>query len=412
MFVRLRILLTGLLIVMLAGACQNHSTGQERQDHNRENFNANGYGEGELAMFQPRQRPFRKAYLDRLRVPAGFEIGVFARNAGHARMMTVLEDGTVLVSRPNQGDVLALRDTDGDGEADSRRVVVSGIPDVHGLVVRQGQLYLAAPRRVFVTEIRSEGAYPEPRPILDNLPAGGRHPYRTLGIGPDNRLYISVGSSCNACEEENPEHAAILRAPLSGGEREIFAEGLRNTIGFGWHPQTGEMWGMDIGTDWVGADDPPEELNRLEAGAHYGWPWCFGDRQEDPTVDVPPPDNLSRFEFCARTRPAVLTHQAHSTPIGWAFYTERKFPLEYQGDAFIPLRGSWNRYPAVGYGVARVDFKNGEPVAIEPFITGFLIEDGDAHFGRPAGAAVTPDGALLISDDVNGVIYRVTYRVE
>jgi glucose/arabinose dehydrogenase len=356
--------------------------------------------------FRPERRPATDALIRQLHVPPGFQVSVFARDLGNARMMLVGDDGTVYLSRPQQRDVLALRDRDGDGRADDRRTVLSGLDGAHGLALHQGRLYVAGVRRVVAADLR-DGA-PSWQTLIDDLPAGGQHGKRTIGFGPDGRLYLSVGSSCNACDETNPEHATILRARADGQERAVFARGLRNTIGFAWHPDTKELWGMDHGSDWRGDDQPPEELNRLVDGADYGWPLCFADRRPDPLFDSrKAPDQAAH---CRKTEAPALTYQAHSAPIGMAFYTGRQFPAEYRHDAFVAMRGSWNRKPATGYKVVRIRFENGRPVRFEDFLIGFLVEDGRAQFARVAGVAVAKDGSLLVSDDENGVIYRVAFR--
>ena len=182
---------------------------------------------------------------------------------------------------------------------------------------------------------------------------------------------MGVGSTCNACDETNKENATILRADLNGSHRMIFASGLRHTIGFGWHPQTGEMWGMDMGSDWRGNHIPPEELNRIVEGGNYGWPFCYGDRQVDQHLNVAP-KGTTREAYCAETLPPALTYTAHSAPIGLTFYTASQFPSDYQGDAFVAMLRSWNRTPPSGYKVVRIRFEDGTPVGVEDFLTGFL----------------------------------------
>jgi glucose/arabinose dehydrogenase len=159
----------------------------------------------------------------------------------------------------------------------------------------------------------------------------------------------------------------------------------------------------------LGGNVPPEELNRIESGKNYGWPYCYGNRQVDPVMPDPP--DMTKEAFCATTEPPLLENQAHEAPIGFTFYTGTNFPAEYTGDAFVALHGSWNRFPPTGYKVVRLQFENGQPTAFQDFVTGFLIEDGKAHFGRPAGITVAPDGSLLFSDDINGVIYRVRHGI-
>jgi glucose/arabinose dehydrogenase len=345
--------------------------------------------------------------LTRLKTPAGFNVSVFATGLGRPRMMAVADDGTVYVTRRGSNDVVALKDKDGDGRSDETRIVVKDLEHVHGIALRGNQIYLATPAEVWLSERKQDGSLSAPRKIADGMPNGGQHSSRTLGIGPDDMLYINVGSTCNNCTEVNKQNATMQRMTLDGKSRATYAKGLRNTLGFGWHPETREMWGMDHGTDFLGDDVPPEELNRLVQGKDYGWPRCYGEQRPDPTRDKP--EGMTREEFCAKTEPAVMTYQAHSAPIGFVFYTGSQFPAEYRNDALIAIHGSWNRNPPTGFRVVRVKFENGKPIRFEDFLTGFTIEDGAAHFGRPAGLAIAHDGALLISDDSNGVIYRVAH---
>lgn len=357
--------------------------------------------------FVPETREPTRDNIAQLRTPDQFAINVWAQDLGHARMLAVSDNGTVYVTTPKQNRVLALRDVNGDGQADELMIVADNLPMVHGIAIHGNNVYLAAPKTVWVAQIQANGTLSNPRVIIDDLPDGGQHPNRTLAVGPDNMLYISVGSSCNACEETNPESATILRANLDGSSRTVFARGLRNTIGFGWHPQTGEMWGMDHGSDERGNDIPPEELNRIEEGNHYGWPWVFGKQQIDEVMT--PPADMTKQEFAAMTAPSFIEYQAHAAPIQMTFYRGNQFPERYRNGAFVAMRGSWNRFPAVGYKVVFIDFESGEPVGFEDFVTGFLVENGQAQFARLAGIAVLPDGSLIFSDDQHGMIYRVTY---
>jgi len=359
-------------------------------------------------------RPARREPTDdrvkTLRLPPGFTIAIFARDLDHARMLLAADDGSVLLTRPRQGDVLRLRDRDGDGRADEREAIVRDLDGVHGIALRDGQLYLATPTTVYVVQLDGAGTA-RPRALMERLPAGAQHPHRTMDFGRDGALYVSIGSSCNACQEKDPEHATMLRADAATGERRIFARGLRNTIGFAWHPRSAELWGMDHGSDWRGNDVPPEELNRLVDGKNYGWPWVHGKRVVDTRTDHDPP-GTTKAGYAPRTEPSVLEYQAHSAPIGMVFYTGTQFPPEYRGDAFVAMHGSWNRVPPIGYKIVRIGFEGDRPVEAQDFVTGFLAPDGESHFGRPAGITVAKDGALLFSDDTNGVIYRVTYRKE
>jgi glucose/arabinose dehydrogenase len=344
----------------------------------------------------------RIAALD---VAPGFELNVYRRGLGHARMLATHGDH-VYLTRPMQGDVLRLVDSDADGVAESQQVVASDLMGVHGIAFRESTVFLATPKSVYTATIDASGNFGAPAEIISDLPDGAQHPNRTLGIGPDGKLYISVGSSCNACAETNPEHATMLRAELDGSARTSFATGLRNTIGFDWHASTSVLWGMDHGSDWLGDDIPPEELNRLESGKNYGWPYCYGERLVDPVIQDPP--NMTKEAYCAMTVAPEITVQAHGAPIAFKFYQGTSFPESYRSSAFLALRGSWNRSEATGYKIVRLTFDAaGEPIAFEDFVTGFLIEDGTAEIGRLAGITFAPDGALLFSDDENGIVYRV-----
>jgi glucose/arabinose dehydrogenase len=283
-------------------------------------------------------------------------------------------------------------------------------PNMHGIAIHGGRMYLAAVTQVYAADIRENGTLGELQPIIDGLPDGGQHPNRTIAFGPDGMLHITVGSTCNACAETNEENATILRTNPAGSQRTIFASGLRNTIGFGWHPETGELWGMDHGIDWLGDQEQKEELNHLVEGRKYGWPYVYADGKINPADE--PPAGVTPQEWAEQSEEPVLLHTAHSAPMQMAFYTGTQFPEDYRNDAFVAMRGSWNRKPPSGYEVVRIDFQDGKPVAFEPFLTGFLVEREDGThgmFGRPVGLAAMPDGSLLVGDDTNGVIYRIAY---
>lgn len=356
-------------------------------------------------VLRPTELPFEEARLADLQVPAGFGVQVFATPGGTTRMLAA-NGGGIYVTRPEQGDVLRLEDNNADGVAEVSLTAVSGYPMVHGIAFNGDSVYLATPTTLLRGSVNEDGTFGLFETLIDDLPDGGQHWARTLGVGPDNQLYLSIGSSCDACAEANPEHATLLQVALDGTTRTVFASGLRNTIGFDWHPVTAELWGMDNGSDWRGDDIPPEELNQIEQGNNYGWPYCYGDRVVDPVIGDPA--NMTKAEYCAATTPSVLNNQAHEAPIGFVFYDAQAFPAEYQGDAFVAMHGSWNRIPATGYKIVRISFENGAPTAIEDFVSGFLNESGTATFGRPAGVTVDAQGALLFSDDSNGVLYRVT----
>ncbi len=371
-------------------------------------------------VLEPSPVPFdEKTALSRLKAPVGFAVSVFAKDLKNVRWMQVAPNGDVYASRREQGDVLLLRDADGDGAADQRRIVAQNIPYAHGLAWKDGRLYIASDKKVLVADVAADGSLSTPTQIIDDLPDAGQHPNRTLAFGADGWLYITAGSSCNNCRETNPEAATILRARPDGSGREVFAAGLRNTIGFGWHPVTGAMFGFDHGSDFRGDDVPPEELNEIRANKHYGWPYCYGNREPD-RFQVNEPPNGTKAGFCPTTEAPALTYTAHAAPIGLAFYTASQFPAEYRNNAFVAMRGSWNRAQPSGFKVVRVVFDGaGKPVRAEDFVTGWLLPPGGSgaadaarpsQQGRLAGLAVARDGSLLVAEDQNGVIYRVRHQ--
>lgn len=338
-----------------------------------------------------------------LKAPQGFMVSAFATGLKNIRIVAVAPDGTIYVSRRDQGDVLMLKDANGDGRADGPPVVVASRPGAHGLAIRDRKLYLATVKEVFVADILDDGRLSPLKLIIGDLPDAGQHPNRTLAFGPDGMLYISAGSTCNDCNESNPENATLLRATPDGKQRSIFASGLRNTIGFEWQPRTGELWGMDHGIDFLGDDDQQEELNKLELGKQYGWPHVYGAGGIYPQST--PVGDITKQEWKARSEPMTLGYTAHAAPMQMLFYRGANFPAEYQGDAFVTMRGSWNRSAPSGYEIVRVRFADGRAKSIEPFISGFLTDGGTTHIARPVGLAMAKDGALLMADDANGVLY-------
>lgn len=357
--------------------------------------------------FKPDKVPVTDERVAGLKVPQGFEVKAFAKDLQNIRIIVVAPSGDIYVSRRDQGDVLLLKDANEDGVLDEAPRTVAHRPSVHGLAIGDGHLYMATATEVFRAPLNPDGSLGAIERIINDLPDGGQHPNRTLAFGPDGMLYISVGSSCNACNESNPEHATLLRASPDGKSRTIFASGLRNTLGFAWDPKTGELWGMDHGIDFLGDDVQPEELNHIVKGKQYGWPHIWGKDGQNPQST--PPGEITKAQWTQMSEPMVLGYTAHAAPMQLVFYTGNQYPAAFRGDAFVTMRGSWNRKPASGYEVVRIRFRNGQPTAFEPFLSGFLTDEGRTHFARPVGLAVTRGGALLVGDDANGVIYRVSY---
>jgi len=344
-----------------------------------------------------------------IKAPAGFTVDVFARDLINPRMLAVSHDGILYATRRAVGDVIMLKDDNTDGKADGV-VTVASRPNMHGIAFDGNKVFLVTIHDVYSADVKADGTFGPLNRIIDDLPDAGQHANRTIDIGPDGMLYISVGSTCNECQEDNPENATILRASKDGKTRTIFASGLRNTIGFDWEPMTGALYGVDHGIDWLGDEVQIEELNHIEQGKKYGWPYVYGMSGINPHIN--PPEGITLDQWAKQSTESVLGYTAHSAPMQMAFYGGAAFPADYKGDAFIAMRGSWNRRPPSGYEVVRVDFENGSPVKFEKFLEGFLLEQENGKFGyvgRLAGVAVASDGSLFVSDDSNGVVYKVYY---
>lgn len=348
-----------------------------------------------------------------LKLPAGFSIAKFAE-ISNPRMLAVNTDGTIYVSQRTPGTLTMLKDTNGDGAADVQKVIAEK-KQMHGVYVADGKIYLATVKEVFVADINRDGSLGELKMLMNDLPDGGQHPNRTLAVQ-NGKIWISVGSTCNACHETDVESATLLTTDLNGKNRKIYASGLRNTIGFGWHPVSKKLFGMDHGIDWLGDNDQREELNELIEGKKYGWAYVYADGKLNPQDQVPKELGLTNADWAKQSVNPVLLYTAHSAPMQMAFYTGSAFPAEYKNDAFVAMRGSWNRNPPSGYEVVRIRFdKSGNPQNIEPFLTGFLVKGGapdgkDAHIARIAGLAQMPDGSMLLTDDTNNIIYRISYN--
>lgn len=337
-----------------------------------------------------------------LQVPEGYRIRAWATGLKGPRMLDWTDDGWLLVTRPASGDVWALRDADGDGVSDLRHRAAKGLAGVHGLEVDGNRVTLVTEDAMWEAALQAGGVLGEPEARFTGFPTGGVHKYHFVGKGPDGRRYVSVGSSCNACVETHELRATMVRFDADGISASVFATGLRNTQGFDWHPTTGVMWAMDNGADHLGDTEPPEELNRIESGRDYGWPWQWASSRVDGEREPGLPAPVD----------AVLTYQAHTAPIDFVFHPGGGAYTDLAGDALVAMHGSWNRRPPAGFEVLRVAFDDrGEPTEITPFASGWLVEKREgrwAQFGRPAGLAIDPSGAIYVSDDSNGVIYQIS----
>jgi glucose/arabinose dehydrogenase len=347
--------------------------------------------------------PTATTVSERIRVPAGFSLHQFATGIANARFLRLTPAGDLLVSVPRTGRILLLaRDADGDGRSDGVRDLLDGLASPHGLDLHDGWLYVGETNAVgrvrFDPEQRAiRGSYQR---IAEGLPEKGNHWSRTLRVGPDGWLYVSVGSSCNVCEEKDPRRAAMLRMRLDGSGQEIFAAGLRNAVGFDWRPATGELFATDNGRDLLGDDFPPCELNRITAGGFYGWPYANGDNQPDPDFGSGHEDRI------ATALPPVHGFRAHTAPLGIVFLRRPPAGDPYHGAALVALHGSWNRTRKDGYKVVSLHWGKDGKIEERDFAVGF--ERDEEVIGRPVDVAEGEDGALYISDDYAGTIYRVT----
>ena len=334
-----------------------------------------------------------------VQVPQGFEVSVFAEGLSGVRMLDMGPDDRLYAVRSQAGEVVRF-ELNADGTANGGpAVVATGLRQPFGLAFRDGDLYVGETHQV----IRLTGpAFTQETVIVPGLPTGG-HWTREIEFGPDGLLYVSVGSSCNLCEEGDARRAAVVRYAADGSGEEIVAEGLRNTVGLAFHPETGALWANQNERDNLGDDVPAEELNILVPGGtveHFGGPYCYEDRVPNPEYADP--------GRCASTIPPALEMQAHSAPLGMVFYDGDQFPAEYRGDLFMAFHGSWNRSQPTGYKVVRVRVENGQPVSYEDFAAGWL-SGGGTVLGRPVAVEVGLDGSLYVSDDGAGRIWQVRW---
>ena len=346
--------------------------------------------------------------LERLNLPEGFNIEVYAEGLEGARSMAMGADGTLFVGTRNEGNVYAVKDTDGDYRADESYVIATDLEQPNGVAFRDGALYVAAVSRLFKYQnIEEQLDNPqEPELIYDDYPTNFHHGWKYIAFGPDNKLYVPVGAPCNICDSTSVDErfATITRMNADGSDREIVARGVRNTVGFTWHPETEELYFTDNGRDMLGDDIPPCELNKVtEVGQHFGYPFCHGGTIKDPEFGDQHP--------CSDFVPPIQNLGPHVAPLAVKFDTGPMFPESYKGHAFIAEHGSWNRSKKIGYRVMLVQLDaNGNATSYEPFIDGWLDDESQEAFGRPVDLLFLEDGSLLISDDVGNAIYRVTYK--
>lgn len=369
-----------------------------------------------------------------LKLPPGFQVNIFAKlakNYGQPRMLAIDKQGRLYVALANSNQVVMLPDANKDGIAETPVVVAHHLNSPNSLVLIDDTMLIANQDGV-IKLTRNGEKWSAPQPFISNL-AFGHHTQKTLKLGPDNHLYIEIGSSCNVCVESDPSRATIQRYTLEGkpagslvkigkhANDPTWARGLRNSQSFAWHPKTGAMFATNNGSDMrsstkngkVNDEIPPEHLNKIEAGKHYGWPYCWGN-PDNLTTMIQDPNVVGETNFCQTATPPAITFIAHSTPIGITFLDKSNWPAEYKNDAIVALHGSWNRQVPSGYKLVRVKFNDDKPTEVMDFATGWLNTNPDTNntsvWGRPTDVIVGTDGALYVSDDRAGYIYRITYQ--
>lgn len=338
---------------------------------------------------------------EKLRTPPGYQVSYFATGIDGVRMLRFTASGALIATVPDKGRVILLS-SKGQGAAPDSHVLLDGLNAPHGIDLYNGMLYVAEEDAVGAIAFDDatgmvKGGYAR---IITGLPEGGGHSTRTVRVGPDRKLYVTVGSSCNVCLEDDPRRAAMLRYDLDGSNGVIHAQGLRNSVGFDWRPSDGALFATDNGRDMLGDDLPPCELNLIEQDKHYGWPYAYGNNMPDPQFGTGAEDKI------AKAIPPAFSFRAHNAPLGITFVRNADAPAELRNAALVALHGSWNRSQKDGYKVVSLHWLEDGTIAERDFLWGFL--EGDEVIGRPVDIAEGPDGAFYISDDYAGIIYRVS----
>ena len=345
-----------------------------------------------------------QSILKQLHVPQGFVLSIFADNLPNARSMALGDNGVVYVGSGSEGAVYAVQDSNSDGVADKRYVVAKGLYLPNGVAYKSDSLYVAEVNRIIRFDHITQQLANPPKPavVYDQFPSDQHHGWKYLRFGPDNKLYTTIGAPCNICEPEKPIYSSLVRLNADGSGFEMLARGIRSSVGFDWQPETNALFFTENGRDYLGDEQPPDELNRwTTTGEHFGFPYCHGG-------DIPDPE-LAAGKKCAQFTAPVWKFRAHMAPLGLRFYRSKQFPVEYQHQLFVAEHGSWNRSEPQGYRVALVKFNQGKPVSEQVFIDGWLNKGGDV-LSRPVDILEMPDGSLLISDDKLGVIYKIAYN--
>jgi glucose/arabinose dehydrogenase len=342
--------------------------------------------------------------LDKIKLPSGFSIDVYAE-VENARSMALSPSGVVYVGNKDKDKVYAVKDTDGDFKADKKWVLATGLNMPNGVAFKDGDLYIAEVSKISkISDVESKLANPPaPTVVKDDYPTETHHGWKYIAFGPDGKLYVPVGAPCNICESKDEVYASITRINPDGSGREIFAKGVRNSVGFTWHPDTKELWFTDNGRDMLGDNVPSCELNYApKAGMHFGYPYCHEGSVKDPEFGNKKPCS----DFVA---PADKLGP-HVAPLGLKFYTGGMFPSSYKNQLIVAEHGSWNRSKKSGYNLSLVKVSNNKVSGHEVFASGWLDEAAQKAWGRPVDVLLLPDGSMLVSDDQANVIYRISYK--
>jgi glucose/arabinose dehydrogenase len=337
-----------------------------------------------------------------LKVSGDLNIGIFAKDLGAPRDLEFSPGGVLLASIPSEGKVVALPDKNNDGVADQVKEILVNLNKPHGLAFFENKLYVAEETRVAVYDWNEINLQPSNSAELFKLPAGGRHFSRTITFNSKGQLFVSIGSTCDVCIEKNGRLGTVVVYDSKDGSSRVFAFGLRNAVFITINPKTDEIWGTEMGRDFLGDNLPPDEINIIEDGQDYGWPFCYGNKIADTKFTEDRPQG--RVE-CPKTTPALFEIPAHSAPLGLTFITSKQFPNEWQEDLLVAYHGSWNSTKPVGYKVVRMNVEGDKITSEEDFITGFL--DGSEAIARPVDLIFDKAGSLYLSDDKAGYIFKI-----
>ncbi|MDO6618007.1 sorbosone dehydrogenase family protein [Shewanella sp. 6_MG-2023] len=342
--------------------------------------------------------------IEKIKLPPNFTIEVYADNVENARQMALGDNGTLFVGSRRAGNLYALIDSNNDMKADKQIVLAKDLFMPSGIAFHDGSLYVAEVDKIWrYSDIEKHlPNVPKPELVYDKLPNKAHHGWKFIKFGPDGKLYIPVGAPCNVCESELP-FASILKLDVETKQTTIVAKGVRNSVGFDFHPETGELWFTDNGRDMMGDDLPDDELNHVtQVGQHFGFPYVHNADIADP--------EFSNNELAKLNTPPVLNLGAHVAALGMEFYQGEQFPESYKGNIFIAQHGSWNRSSKVGYRIMQVTLDGNKVSDYQPFATGWL--QGEQSWGRPVAVLTMADGSLLVSDDAANAVYRISYSGE